>query len=155
MLARLCLSTTLTQDLKKIDYTGARVKNISSYHNGAKFEDVSSPSFQELRKIIFAGIETPDLLSGSFSSITDNTPRKGSSFRKQKDFCGWMCPHDYKYDDGECLTLYIRNSSANEVMNDVLKALDGDEWAQRLYKFGCHIDMVLKDGSELSIKLKQ
>lgn len=154
MLARLSLSTTFTQDLKKIDYTGARVKNISLYDNGAKFANVSSPSFQELRKSIFMGIETPDLLSGSFSSITDK-PNKGTSFKKYDDFCGWMCPDDYEYCDGECMTLYIRNSSANEVMNDILKALDGDEWAQRLYKFGCHIDMVLNDGCELSIKLKQ
>ena len=154
MFARLTLSTTLTQDLKKIDYTGARVKNITLYDNCAKFEDFSSPSFQELRKIIFMGIETPDLLSGSFSCITDKSNR-GTSFKKCDDFCGWMCPDDYEYCDGECMTLFIRDSSANEVMKDVLKALDGNVWAQRLYKFGCHIDMVLKDGSELSIKLKQ
>jgi hypothetical protein len=154
MLARLSLMTTLVQDLKKIDYTGARVKNLSLYDNGAKFQEFSSPSFQELRKTVFMGIETPDLLSGSFSSITDKT-NKGTSFKKHDDFCGWMCPDDYEYCDGECMSLYIRNSSANEVMNDVLKALDGKEWSQRLFKFGCHIDMVLKDGSELSIKLKQ
>jgi len=154
MLAHLSISTTLVQDLKRIDYTGACVKNISLYDNGAKFQEFSSPSFQELRKIIFMGIETPDLLSGSFSSITDK-PNKGTSFKKCDDFCGWMCPDNYEYCDGECMALFIRNSSANGVMNDVLKALDGDVWARRLYKFGCHIDMVLKDGGELSIKLKQ
>ena len=143
-----------TLALKSIDYTGARVKNISLYDNCAKFADVSSPSFQELRKGIFMGIETPDLLSGAFSCITDK-PNKGVSFKKHDDFCGWMCPDDYEYDDGECMTLYIRNSCANEIMKDVFKALDGDEWSKRLYKFGCHIDIVLKDGSELSIKLKQ
>ena len=154
MIAHLTLTTTVVRDLKKIDYTGARVKNVSLYDNGAKFANVSSPSFQELRKGIFMGIKTPDLLSGTFSCITDK-PNKGTSFKKYDGFCGWMCPDDYEYCDGECRTLYIRDSSANEVMNDGLKALEGNEWAQRLYKFGCDIDMVLKDGSELSIKLKQ
>ena len=146
MHATLILSTAATQHLKKIEYTGARVKHITLYENGGKMLDVSSPSFQELRKTIFRGIETPDLLSGSFSCVTDK-PNKGTSFRKH-DFCAWMCPNDYEYEDGQYVSLYIRNSCANEIMKDVLKALD-----QRLFKFGCHIGIVLNDESELSIKL--
>ena len=151
MFATLSLSTAATQHLNKIEYTGARVKHITLYENGGTILDVSSPSFHELRKTIFRGIETHDLLSGSFSCVTDK-PNKGTSFRKH-DFCAWMCPDDYKYEDGECVSLYIRNSSANEIMNDVLKALDGDTWSQRMFKFGCQIGIVLNDESELSIKV--
>ena len=147
MHATLILSTAATQHLNKIEYTGARVKHITLYGNGGKILDVSSPSFQDLRKTIFQGIETPDLLSGSFPCVTDR-PNRGVSFRKCEDFCAWMCPDDYEYEDGQCVSLYIRNSCANEIMRDVLKALD-----QRLFKFGCHIDITLSDESELSIKL--
>jgi len=147
MLASLSLSTTTIQHLKKIEYTGARVKHMTLYENGGKILDVSSPSFQELRKTIFRGIETPELLSGSFSCVSDKS-NKGPSFRKYEDFCAWMCPDNYEYEDGESISLYIRNSSANEIMKDVLKALD-----QRLFKFGCHIGIVLNDESELCIKV--
>jgi hypothetical protein len=139
--------------LKKFDYRGAKIKHFKMFCNyGSVMDEVtSSPSFQRLRQLIFMGIETEDLLS-SFSSITDEPGRK-SSFKRYTNFVGWMCRSSYKYADGECLTLYIRNSSANEVMDDVLKALDGKEWSKRLFKLGCEITISLHDKTELSIRL--
>jgi hypothetical protein len=138
--------------LRAFDYTGAKVKELKVFGNyGSVLEEVKSPSFQRLRQSIFIGIETEDLLS-SFSSITDQ-PGRRTSFKKYTDFVGWMCSPHYKYADGERLTLYIRNSSANEVMDDVLRALDGKSWSARLFKFGCEITLCLQDKTELSIKL--
>lgn len=82
MLASLSLETS---DLKKIDYTNASVDRLLIHDHGRDYLKFSSVSFQELRRHIFSGISTPDLLSGAFSSITDNPP-EGSSFRKQKTF---------------------------------------------------------------------
>lgn len=138
--------------LRAFDYTGAKVKELKVFGNcGSVLEEPKSPSFQRLRQIIFMGIQTEDLLS-SFSSITD-VPGRRSSFKKYTNFVGWMCRPGYRYVDGECLTLYIRNSSANEVMDDVLRALDGKSWSARLFKFGCEITLCLHDKTELSIKL--
>jgi hypothetical protein len=145
-------ATVDAKTLRAFDYTGAKVKHLKVLCNyGTVMEEVTSPSFQRLRQLIFMGIETEDLLK-SFSSITDQ-PGRRSSFKKYTDFVGWMCRPSYKYVDGECLTLYIRNSSANEVMDDVLRALDGKEWSKRLFKFGCELTLCLHDKTELSIRL--
>jgi hypothetical protein len=135
------------QLLQRIDYTGAKVTRTRVA--GCEF---ASPTFQDLRKLIFKGIETQDLLSGLFSSITDD-PNKGSSFKKQDGFCGWMCPRDYKYEDGECIAVYIRNSSANDIMRDILKAFTGDVWVDRPFKLSCEIELTLKDDTPLTIWL--
>ena len=133
-----------TNSLNDIDYTGARVKHITI----TIVDDpvpILSPSFQDLRKWIFKGIETRELLSGVFSTITDD-PTKGSSFKQQDDFCAWKCSQDYKYEDGERITVYIRNSSANEIMRDVFTALSGP------FNFPCEIEIVLKDGTPITIR---
>ena len=147
--------TTDIQTLKKIDYTGGSVDRFVVHDFGRDYMEFSSISFQELRRNIFRGIPTPDLLSGVFSSITDIPPPKGSSFKKQNhlDFCGWMCPEDYKYDDGECITMFIRNSCGNEVMRDVLLALSGQSWSERLFKLACSIEITLADGKKLKIEV--
>lgn len=138
--------------LRAFDYTGAKVKHLKVLCNyGTVLEEVTSPSFQRLRQSVFMGVETEDLLS-CFSSITDQ-PGRRTSFKECTGFVGWMCRPGYRYIDGECLRLYIRNSSANEVMDDVLRALDGREWSKRLFKFGCEITLCLHDKTELSIKL--
>ena len=146
--------TTDIQTLKKIDYTRGSVDRFIIHDHGRDYLEFSSISFQELRRNIFKGIETPDLLSGVFSSITDK-PNKGTSFKKQNklEFCGWMCAEDYKYDDGECLTLYIRDSSANDIMKEVLMALSGQCWSERLFKLACSIEITLSDGSNLKIEV--
>lgn len=148
MLASLSLETS---DLKKIDYTNASVDRLLIHDHGRDYLKFSPVSFQELRRNIFRGIPTPDLLS-AFSSITDNPP-EGSSFRKQKDFCGWMCPEKYKYGDGECLNLYIRNSSANDIMREILMALSGQCWSERLFKLACLIEITLACGKKLKIEI--
>jgi len=146
--------TSEVSDLKKIDYTRGSVDRLVIHDHGRDYLEFSSISFQELRRNIFKGIETPDLLSGVFSSITDK-PNKGKSFKKysNRDFCGWMCPEDYKYEDGECLTLYIRDSSANDIMKDVLMAFSGQSWSERLFKLRCTVEITLADKSKLKIEV--
>ena len=142
------------QTLKKINYTRGSVDRLVIHDHGRDYLEFSSISFQELRRNIFKSIETPDLLSGVFSSITDK-PNKGKSFKKysNRDFCGWMCPEDYKYEDGECLTLYIRDSSANDIMKEVLMALSGQCWSERLFKLVCSIEITLADGRKIKIEV--
>ena len=151
MLASLSLETS---DLKKIDYTNASVDRLLIHDHGRDYLKFSSVSFQELRRNIFTGIPTPDLLCGVFASITDK-PNKGKSFKKysNRDFCGWMCPEDYKYGDGECLTLYIRDSSANDIMREILTALSGQCWSERSFKLACLIEITLADGKKLEIEV--
>ena len=146
--------TTDIQTLKKINYTRGSVDRLVIHDHGRDYLEFSSISFQELRRKIFWGIETPDLLSGIFSSISD-IPNKGKSFKKysNQDFCGWMCPEDYKYEDGECLTLYIRDSSANDIMKDVLMAFSGQSWSVRLFKLRCSIEITLADGRKIKIEV--
>ena len=146
--------TTDIQTLKKINYTGGSVDRLVIHDHGRDYSEFSSISFQELRRKIFWGIETPDLLSGIFSSISD-IPNKGKSFKKysNRDFCGWMCPEDYKYEDGECLTLYIRNSSANDIMKEVLMAFSGQSWSERLFKLRCTIEINLADERNIKIEV--
>jgi len=142
------------QTLKKINYTGGSVDRLVIHDHGRDYLEFSSISFQELRRKIFWGIETPDLLSGIFSSISD-IPNKGKSFKKysNQDFCGWMCPEDYKYEDGECLTLYIRNGSANDIMKDVLMAFSGQSWSERLFKLRCTVEITLADKRNIKIEV--
>ena len=142
--------TTDIDTLKNIDYTHGSVDRFVIHDHGRDYTEFSSISFQELRRKIFWGIETPDLLSGVFSSITDK-PTKGKY--SNLDFCGWMCPEDYKYDDGECLTLYIRDSSANDVMEDVLMALSGQSWSERLFKLRCTVEITLADERKIKIEV--
>ena len=142
--------TTDIDTLKNIDYTGGSVDRFVIHDHGRDYTEFSSISFQELRRKIFWGIETPDLLSGVFSSITD-TPTKGKY--SNLDFCGWMCPEDYKYDDGECIPLYIRDSSANDVMEDVLMALSGQSWSERLFKLRCTVEITLADKRKIKIEV--
>ena len=151
------MRATITADiqtLKKINYTRGSVDRLVIHDHGRDYLEFSSISFQELRRNIFKGIETPDLLSGVFSSITDK-PNKGKSFKKysNRDFCGWVCPEDYKYEDGECLTLYIRDSSANDIMKEVLMALSGQCWSERLFKLACYIEITLADGRKIKIEV--
>lgn len=142
--------TTDIDTLKNIDYTHGSVDRFVIHDHGRDYTEFSSISFQELRRKIFWGIETPDLLSGVFSSITD-TPTEGKY--SNLDFCGWMCPEDYKYDDGECIPLYIRDSSANDVMEDVLMALSGQSWSERLFKLRCTVEITLADERKIKIEV--
>jgi len=139
-------------DPTSIDYTDAKITRavVKNWHGDVVLED-KDISFQDLRKIVFQSIETETLLSGLFPSICDD-PRRGTSFRKT-EFCGWMCRDNYRYDDGERIYLYVRNSSANEVMRDVIKALDGDTWAERAFKFMALIDIRLSDGRKVRIEV--
>ena len=139
-------------DPTSIDYTDAKITRavVKDWHGDVVMND-KDISFQDLRKIIFQSIETETLLSGLFPSICDD-PRRGTSFRKT-EFCGWMCRDNYRYDDGERIYLYVRNSSANEVMRDVIKALDGDTWAERAFKFMARIDIRLADGRKVRIEV--
>jgi len=139
--------------LRAFDYTGAKIKHFKMLCNyGTVMTEVTSPSFQRLRQLIYMGIETEDLLK-CFSSITDQ-PGRRTSFKRYTNFAARVCRSGYKYVDGECLTLHIRNSSANEVMDDVLKALDGRQFSERLFKLGCEITISLRDKTELYISLK-
>lgn len=139
-------------DPSSADFTDAKITRVvvKDWHGNFVMNDTDI-SFQDLRKIIFQSIETETLLSGLFPSVTDD-PHRGTSFRRT-EFCGWMCQTNYKYDDGERIYLYIRNSSANEVMRDVIKALDGDTWAERAFKFRALIEIRLADGRKVRIEV--
>lgn len=142
------------QDVESIDFTGARIINakISHYHYGCIL-DTNNITFQELRKYIFLGIKTPVLLSGLFSTITDE-PDDCSLF-EQFELVAWMCDsgYKYKYENGQYITLYIKNSSINDVMSDIFKAFRGDSWSERVFKLVATLRIQLNDSREVLIEV--
>jgi hypothetical protein len=140
------------QDVESIDFTGAKIINakISNYHYGCIL-DTNNITFRELRKYIFLGIKTPVLLSGLFSTITDE-PGDCSLF-EQFELVAWMCGSVYKYKDGQYITLYIKNSSINDVMSDIFKAFKGDSWSERVFKFIATLRIQLNDNREVLIEV--
>jgi hypothetical protein len=140
------------QDVESIDFTGAKIINakISHYHYGCIL-DTNDITFQELRKYIFLGIKTPVLLSGLFSTITDQ-PGDCSLF-EQFELVAWMCGSGYKYKDGQYITLYTRISSINDVLSDIFRAFKGDSWSERVFKFVAVLRVRLNDGREVLIEV--
>jgi hypothetical protein len=102
------------------DYRWAFIEGV--YVQGHNYEKVYNDiSFQELRKIIFQGMHTRDLLSGQFSCVTSD-PLKNRSNKPTK-FIGSGDLDEESLIDGAEITLYMRNSDNNSIMRDIKNAL--------------------------------
>jgi hypothetical protein len=110
------VSTTI-DDLLKVDWTNSKIVSARLHVGEFEILNTTNISWSDFRYKIFYGIPTPDLLD-NFDSITADTNR-GANWRPF-DFIQWMTD-----DDGLNVTFYIRNSDTNQVMKDILKAIDG------------------------------
>lgn len=115
------ISATI-HDLENLDFTNAKVENLYmiAIDTGETIVN-ESVSFRQLRHRVFQGMYTVNLLSGRFPAVS--TTNKGVSFHPT-DFVGW-CDGTGDGDEynGVCLTLFVRDDSANVIMKDVLKSL--------------------------------
>ena len=136
------VSTTI-DDLLKVDWTNSKI--VSARLHVAEFEllNTTNISWSDFRYKIFYGIPTPDLLD-NFASITADTNR-GANWRPF-DFIQWMTD-----DDGLNVTFYIKNSDTNQVMKDILKAIDGGRDALCQAQ-SCFFKVRLPNGVEHTIK---
>lgn len=108
------------EHITKHDYRWAFIEGV--YVQGPNYEKVyNGISFQELRKIIFQGMYTRDLLSGQFSCVTSD-PLKNKSNKPTK-FIGSGDLDEESLIDGAEITLYMRNSDNNSIMRDIKNAL--------------------------------
>lgn len=102
------------------DYRWAFIEGV--YVKGDNYEKVyNNVSFQELRKIVFQGMYTRDLLSGEFKCVTSD-PLKGKSNKPTKFIGSGNLDEDLLIDGAE-ITLYLRNSDNNTIMKDIQNAL--------------------------------
>jgi hypothetical protein len=136
-------ASTTHNDLKKLDWTNSKI--VSARLHNAEYEilNTTNISWSDFRYKIFCGIPTPDLLD-NFASITSDTNR-GANWRPF-DFLQWMTD-----DDGLNVTFYIRNSDTNQVMKDILKAIDGGRNALCQAQ-SCFFKVRLPNGVEHTIK---
>ena len=143
------------KDLKSIDYTGAKPIDykIQSPYGDIDPEFIKLPrSMSQLRYAIFKGIATEHLRS-SFTCLKEEP---GEFKNEQRfDFVGW---HD-KYPDyeGAALDFFIRGSSSNDIMKDVLRAVFEEKfeylqpYRTTLFQFDLRLKLRLKNGEILEI----
>jgi hypothetical protein len=143
------------EDLKKIDYTGAKPIDfwIQSPYNDIDPEFIKLPrSMSQLRYAIFKGIATEHLRT-SFTCLKEEP---GEFKNEQRfDFVGWYDKYpDY---EGAALDFFIRGSSNNEIMRDILKAVFQEKfqylqpYRTTLFQFDLRLKLRLKNGEILHI----
>ena len=137
--------TATTEDLRSIDYTGAKVTNLYIVSIDDCDVAINEPvTFKDLRKYILQTIYTPDLLKGGFG--ISETP-KGNHWH-ETEFVGCVDgtdPEEVEIYDGLCMKLYMYDKNANGVMDDVFRALPMN------HHYSCSINVILKDGRRVTI----
>jgi hypothetical protein len=146
------------KELQKIDYTGAKPIDfwIQSPYNDIDSEFIKLPrSMSQLRYAIFKGIATEHLRT-SFTCLKEEP----GEFKNEQmfEFVGWYDKYpDY---EGAALDFYIRGSSNNEIMRDILKAVFQEKfhylqpYRTTLFQFDLRLKLRLKNGEILQINNK-
>jgi hypothetical protein len=146
------------KDLKSIDYTGAKPIDykIQSPYGDIDPEFIKLPrSMSQLRYAIFKGIATEHLRS-SFTCLKEEP---GEFKNEQRfDFVGWYDKYpDY---EGAALDFFIRGSSSNDIMKDVLRAVFEEKfeylqpYRTTLFQFELRLKLRLANGEVLEINNK-
>lgn len=137
--------TATTENLKSIDYTDAKVNNLYMVNIGDCDVAINEPvTFQELRKHILQTVYTPDLFKGKFG-ISDSPKGEHWYPIELVGVVDGTEPEEVEKYDGLCMKLFTYNKNANDVMNDVFKALPMN------HLYSCSINITLKDGRNLTI----
>jgi len=153
------IQTPMTlEDLKKIDYTGAKPIDfwIQSPYGDIDPEFIKAPtSMSQLRAAIFKGIATKHLRT-NFSCLREES---GNFKNEQKfDFIGWY--DEYPEYEGAVLDFYVRGSSNNEIMKDILRAVFEEKfeylqpYRTTLFQFELRLKLRLANGEVLEINNK-
>jgi hypothetical protein len=137
--------TATTEDLRSVDYTDAKVTNLYMVNIGDCDVAINEPvTFQELRKHILQTIYTPDLFKGKFG-ISDSPKGEHWYPIELVGVVDGTEPEEVEKYDGLCMNLFTYNKNANDVMNDVFKALPMN------HLYSCSIAITLKDGRKVTI----
>ena len=138
--------TTTTEDLRAIDYTHAKVKNLYMVildDNSTVIDD--SVTFDKLRKNVFQCLYTKDLLDNFNVSIKSaDVPKHWKPY----DFLGCSDGTDTEWSDfidNAGLPIYMPSVDANRVMRDVFRALPMCKFAAFSIKIKLH------DGRDVTI----
>jgi hypothetical protein len=154
------IQTPMTlEDLKKIDYTGAKPIDfwIQSPYNDIDTEFIRVPtSMSKLRHAIFKGIATKHLRT-SFTCLGEE-PGKFKNEQRFR-FAGWYDNEEFD-NEGAVLDFFIRGSSNNDIMKDVLRAVFEEKfeylqpYRTTLFQFELRLKLRLANGEVLEINNK-
>jgi len=143
------------KDLKSIDYTGAKPIDfwIQSPYNDIDNNMIEIPkSMSQLRYAIFKGIATKHLRT-NFSCLREE-PGNFKNEQRSK-FIGWY--DEYPDYEGAVLNFFIRGSSSNDIMKDVLRAVFEEKfeylqpYRTTLFQFELRLKLCLANGEVLEI----
>ena len=150
------------EELRKLDYTGARPIDIlieGVGFDGDKYTDVPK-SISDLRCVIFQGVATEYLRTVFTSVKVSPTPKQRAiSTWTRHEFTGWYDKEEYD-NDGAVLYFFIRETSDNVSMKEVLKAIFEDRFKYRypyrhtLFQFEITIKLKLASGEIVEITNK-
>jgi len=154
------IQTPMTlEDLKKIDYTGAKPIDytIQSPYNDIDNDMIEIPkSMSQLRAAIFRGIATKHLRT-NFSCLREEP----GNFKNEQRFrfTGWYDNEEFD-NEGAVLDFFIRGSSNNDIMKDVLRAVFEEKfeylqpYRTTLFQFELRLKLRLANGEVLEINNK-
>jgi hypothetical protein len=144
------------EDLKKIDYTGAKPVELLTFDIYGN--DVTEPpkSMSQLRHLIFQGVATEHLRT-RFSSLKQK-PGDLKGVRKF-EFVSWYDNEEFD-NEGTVLEFFIRGSNNNEIMKDVLRAIFEETFEHlepyrtTLFQFDLRLKLRLANGEIIEINNK-
>lgn len=150
------------EQLRKLDYTAAKPIDIlieGDGFYGDKYTDVPK-SISDLRYVIFQGVATQYLRTAFTSVKVSPTPKQRAiSTWTRHEFMGWYDKEEYDT-EGAVLYFFIRETSDNVSMKEVLKAIFEDRFKYRypymhtLFQFGITIKLKLASGEIVEITNK-
>jgi hypothetical protein len=142
-----CAVSATSQDILELDFTRAKVVSAKFFHldgstHGSPFLKLKNVSMASLRRYIFHGIDI-DELNENFSSVAFEQNETNTSFVKSSFFTHDGCSRD----------VWIRPDSSNSIKKDIMTALKGALWNERLFKYGCDITFRLQSEKIVNIKV--
>jgi len=144
------------EDLKKIDYTGAKPVEFVVWDPYGD-ETLETPkSMSQLRHLIFQGVATEHMRT-NFSCLRE-VPGK---FKKEKkfEFQGWYDKEEFD-NEGAVLEFFICDSNNNQIMKDVLRAVFQEKFEHlepyrtTLFQFDLRLKLRLANGEIIEINNK-
>ena len=144
------------EDLKKIDYTGAKPIEFVVWDPYGD-ETLETPkSMSQLRHLIFQGVATEHMRT-NFSCLRE-VPGK---FKKEKkfEFQGWYDKEEFD-NEGWSLEFFICDSNNNQIMKDVLRAVFQEKFEHpepyrtTLFQFDLRLKIRLANGEIIEINTR-
>lgn len=142
-----CQTSATSQDILELDFTKAKVVSakffkLDGYTHGCPFLKLKNVSMASLRRYIFQGIDI-DELNKNFTSVALEQNDTNTSFLR----------HSLITHEGSTRDVWIRPDSSNSIKKDIMTALKGASWHERLFEYGCDITFKLQSEKIVNIKV--